>query len=373
MGGIGGAGGGAPTDPCRPKPCQHGGKCLATGQVPVCSCPATFTGDHCELPRFEGLGILPESTGCIPAAISADGKVIVGHCFEAQRAFRWERASGITRLGSATTKAWATATDALGAVTVGTSLHNDCPDCQEFQRAFRSGAAAVEDLGLPETKNNAVATGISADAGVIVGYAYGGLADDYLGFSWTQQNGFKLGGPGSPLAVSADGLVTVGIQNNRRAARWTRQGEAIELPAAVANETLSIAYAVDADGSIVVGGSWSTTVTAAVRWTEDGGVTSFQPQAGDVYAAFYATNGDGSIAVGVSHSVRPPTVAGGHALIWDEARGLRTLESDLARAGVDVGDWQLVHAYAVSADGRVISGVGTNPNGQAEGWIARLP
>jgi uncharacterized membrane protein len=369
---VGGAGGGAPTDRCRPNPCEQGGQCLTIDQVAICSCPAAFTGDHCELPRFEGLGILPASTGCVPAAISSDGAVVVGHCFEAQQAFRWDRVSGMTRIGPSTTKAWAIATDARGSVTVGTALHDECPDCQEFQRAFRSEAAALLDLGLPETKNNAVATGISADASVIVGYAYGGLANDYLGFSWTRQNGFKLTGAGSPLAVSGDGLVTVGIQTNQRAVRWTPQGEALELDA-LPGQTLSIAYAADADGSVIVGGSWSATVTTAVRWTEQNGTTSVAPLAGDSYAAFYATNGDGSIAVGVSHPIRPPTLVGGHALIWDEARGSRTLESDLARAGVDIGGWQLVHAYAVSANGRVISGVGTNPSGQTEGWIARLP
>jgi uncharacterized membrane protein len=369
---VGGASGGASTDRCRPNPCQHGGQCLTIDQAPFCTCPAAFTGDDCELPRFEGLGILPESTGCVPAAISSDGAVVVGHCFEAQEAFRWERASGITRLGASATKAWATAIDARGSVIVGTALHHACPDCQEFQRAFRAEPAALEDLGLPEAKTNAVATGISADASVVVGYAYGGLANDYLGFRWTLQDGFKLTGLGSPLAVSGDGLVAVGIQTNQQAVRWTPQGEAIEL-AALPDQTLSIAYAVDADGSVIVGGSWSGTLTTAVRWTEQGDTTSFAPLSGDTYAAFYATNADGSIAVGVSHPLRPPTLVGGHALIWDEARGLRTLESELARAGVDIGGWSLVHAYAVSADGRVISGVGTNPSGQSEGWLARLP
>jgi uncharacterized membrane protein len=278
----------------------------------------------------------------------------------------------MTQIGPASTKAWAIATDGRGSVTVGSTLHYECPDCQGYQQAFRSEAATLEDLGLSATKTNAVATGISADASVIVGYAYGGLDDAYLGFRWTRQNGFELAGPGSPLAVSDDGLVTVGLQNDRRAARWTAQGEAIELDA-LPGQTLSIAYAVDADGSVIVGASWSTAVTSAVRWTEHSGTTSFEALPGDIYAAFSATNQDGSVAVGVSHPRRPPTFVDGHALIWDEDLGLRTLESDLARAGVDLGAWKLVHAQAVSANGRVISGFGTNPSGQTEGWIARLP
>jgi uncharacterized membrane protein len=308
----------------------------------------------------------------VPAAISADGNVVVGHCFEPQGAFRWDRASGITGIGAPTTKAWATATDAVGSVTVGSLLYYECPDCQGFQRALRSQAGMAEDFGVPETKNNAVATGISSDGSIVVGYAYGGVADDYLSFRWTREGGFELGGPGSPLAVSANGLVSVGLQTNQRAARWASQGEAIELES-FPGETLSVAYAVDAVGSVIVGGSWSATVTIAVRWTEGGATQRFDPLSGDIYAAFYGTNADGSIAVGVSHPTRPPSFARGRALIWDEVSGPRPLESDLTRAAVDTGAWKLVHAQAVSAKGRVITGVGTNPSGQTEGWIARLP
>jgi uncharacterized membrane protein len=110
-----------------------------------------------------------------------------------------------------------------------------------------------------------------------------------------------------------------------------------------------------------------------MRWSESDGTTSFAPLAGDIVASFYSTNEDGSVAVGVSTNVRPPTLYAGHALIWDEMLGPRTLESDLTRARIDIGAWKLVQATAVSANGRVITGFGTNPNGQTEAWIVRLP
>lgn len=36
-------------------------------------------------------------------------------------------------------------------------------------------------------------------------------------------------------------------------------------------------------------------------------------------------------------------------------------------------NWKLGTAAAVSADGKVIAGAGTDPNGLQETWIARLP
>ena len=35
-------------DRCSKVPCQHGGKCLTSGETAVCLCPLGFTGDLCE-------------------------------------------------------------------------------------------------------------------------------------------------------------------------------------------------------------------------------------------------------------------------------------------------------------------------------------
>jgi uncharacterized membrane protein len=340
--------------------------------MPVCDCAAAFTGKFCELPRFEGLGILPESIGCLPAAISSDGKVVVGHCIQTQQAFRWDRESGMTQLTLASRESWAIATDAVGSVVVGTALYRDCDGCQGYQHAVRWEAGALEVLGMPDSSSQTAATGISADGSVIVGYDYG--FPGFVAFRWTREEGVVPLGAGTPLGISADGRVTVGYgtQGRQRAVRWSPEGDVFELDALPA-EDFSYAYGADADGSVVVGSSWSTATTSAMRWSESDGTTSFAPFPGDVVAAFYSTNQDGSVAVGVSTNVRPPTLYAGHALIWDDALGARALESDLTRAGIDIGEWKLVQASDLSADGRVITGFGTNPSGQTEPWIVRLP
>jgi hypothetical protein len=52
---------------------------------------------------------------------------------------------------------------------------------------------------------------------------------------------------------------------------------------------------------------------------------------------------------------------------------MRNLKSVLVAAGLpEVERWRLIEATGISADGRIIVGNGTNPNGQTEGWIAEL-
>ncbi len=41
--------------------------------------------------------------------------------------------------------------------------------------------------------------------------------------------------------------------------------------------------------------------------------------------------------------------------------------------GLDLTGWDLFQAEGISADGRVISGIGTNPSGEFEAWVAMIP
>ncbi|MCP5059800.1 MAG: PEP-CTERM sorting domain-containing protein [bacterium] len=41
--------------------------------------------------------------------------------------------------------------------------------------------------------------------------------------------------------------------------------------------------------------------------------------------------------------------------------------------GLDLAGWSLTIARDVTADGRVVTGWGTNPNGNQEAWIAVIP
>ena len=88
---------------------------------------------------------------------------------------------------------------------------------------------------------------------------------------------------------------------------------------------------------------------------------AFSSEASDVSA-------DGRIVVG-----RGSSAAGQRATIWDATNGMRDLSIVLASLGVDLTGWTLTQATSISADGLTIVGVGTNPSGLTEGWIAVIP
>ena len=64
-----------------------------------------------------------------------------------------------------------------------------------------------------------------------------------------------------------------------------------------------------------------------------------------------------------------------HAMIWDSANGTRPLKAVLSQdygLGNGLEGWSLISATAISADGKVIAGVGVNPAGDFQGWVAIL-
>ena len=76
------------------------------------------------------------------------------------------------------------------------------------------------------------------------------------------------------------------------------------------------------------------------------------------------------IVAGVEANAEGSVVAG----LWTELDGARPLEEILAFAGVqDAFGWQLAEARHISADGRVIFGTGTNPQGLEDNWRIEFP
>ena len=62
------------------------------------------------------------------------------------------------------------------------------------------------------------------------------------------------------------------------------------------------------------------------------------------------------------------------AFIWDEIHGMRNLKNALVNEyRLDLNNWSLYEATAISHDGLTIVGYGKNPNGSAEAWIVTLP
>lgn len=127
-----------------------------------------------------------------------------------------------------------------------------------------------------------------------------------------------------------------------RAFRWTPGGgfQSLGLANGASN---SHAYAMSADGSVVVGIGATATGDRSFRWTQVGGMETIGSIPNSTYARTLATTSDGSILVGYAG------VAGGvHGFVWSAA-------SEALDIGAP-GPFNNYIASGVSADGRRIAG-----------------
>lgn len=213
------------------------------------------------------------------AAVSADGSVVIGNSQTATgeyHPFRWTD-SGMGALetlgGSQYSARWVSAD---GSVVVGEFYDNQ-------QRAFLWKNGVMRDLGLEFEGSDYFSTMfVSADGSVVIARALynvdRGVRHERT-FRWENgvvENIGTLEGatPNTtidPSAISADGSVIVGTQNdnegNSKAFRWENgvMEELGTLPDASSPQ--SGASGVSADGSVVVGVSSSASGNRPVRWT----------------------------------------------------------------------------------------------------------
>lgn len=252
-----------------------------------------------------------------------------------------------------------------------------------------SGATKVGSAGGAYIWNNAngnmaraldgsSAFGISADGSTVVG------GSGTTAALWTLPSGDKtslgsLPGYDSSFAqgVTANGqiicgrafnsdeAIDAGAPEGQRAFRLVRGLTMQDLGPAPGFD-YSIAYGLSADGSKIVGESGAG--EGGFVWSLEGGMKLLQVPPGEEGGTVgYAISGDGNVIVG----------NGGFfsgAYMWDgtgSARGLVT--AFLRERGVSVGRWFLKYATGISPDGYTLCGVGINPAGQIEGWLAKLP
>jgi probable HAF family extracellular repeat protein len=361
-------------------------------------------------PTFRGLGDLPgggfysESWG-----ISADGRVPVGASiiggsgFAPQLgAFAWSTNSGLFQVytdSAASSHAFAASTD--GSVIVGDADYGAFSPLNVQAFVWDHGAAVlIGDLpggigGQDIPRSHARA--ISADGSIVAGIGESSAGTEAFRYDRTTATFTGLGhypGTQSPswaYGISGDGSIIVGSttapNGNQEAFRWTQQAGLVPLgtlPPAPGVTAYSMAEAVSANGLVIVGET--RTVRSgnggeAFRWTAaDGGGGGFEPlgdlDGGAFQSWAYAVNGDGSVIVGRA-SIDGPCgpfgcASAGRAFIWTRAGGLQDLQQLLTSAGIDLTGWSLTDARGVSADGRTITGDGTDPDGNLEAWIATI-
>jgi probable HAF family extracellular repeat protein len=245
-------------------------------------------------------------------------------------------------------------------------------------------AAALQaiDLGLFPGGIISLAEGVSADGSVVVGYGDAKDPDpnfksqEYQAFRWTQASGMvglgwidQTARLSQAFGVSADGSTIVG-SDSVQAMRWT-QAEGMVGLGKGQGALAARATGISADSSTIIGFNTYNAQNdnnRAFRWTAAEGMTGLGVLSGDQYSEARAVCGDGSVIVGVSGvkfvSARP--------FIWDKTNGMRDLQAVLVQGNPNLANWSLKTADAISVDGKTITGSGTNPNGDSEGYTAVL-
>jgi probable HAF family extracellular repeat protein len=374
-------------------------------RIPSASCAAlAATATFClsawcgravaEAPFFTGLGDLPGGDFSSSAsAVSATGSVVVGSSNSATgaEAFRWTPTSGMTRLGDLSggpTRSYATDLSANGTIIVGKGWVPSITIGRSTYEVWRAARWAwrqgIVDLGHLGGIGRSSADGVSADGNVVVGSSSSSAAAGLFfgeAFRWTPTGGMTglgdlPGGIFNSVAydVSSDGTVVVGAgasASGSEAFRWTPDAGMAGLGDLAGGDFESYASAVSDNGSVVVGRSHSTSGYEAFHWTEAGGMVGLGDlSGGDFNSGANAISADGATIVGFSNDA-----SGSEAFVWDATHGMRNLRDVLVDAyglGTSLAGWSLNYASAISADGRTIVGVGTNPAGYTEAWLARL-
>jgi probable HAF family extracellular repeat protein len=177
--------------------------------------------------------------------------------------------------------------------------------------------------------------------------------------------------------VNADGTVVVGWSNSSsgfRAFRWVEGSTAgdpgnpqMESLGLLAGGTFTVARGVNADGTVVVGEGDTPAGNRAFRWVEGGaGMENLGTLTGGSRSDAYAVNADGSVVVGYSESATGHRafrwVAGGTA---GDAGNPQMENLGTLTGGI------ISYAYGVNADGNVVAGYSHSTTGvHAFRWVA---
>ena len=321
------------------------------GMFAACACAlAGATPATAGVARFEGIGMLPGASDSRAHAVSGDGCGVLGE--SGGRAF----------VRVATMREPSPSTGMVGHVSLASS----------YSGGRVHGVGVDMRFGLPRPLRLWVESG---GVGLI--------------------NYRDIDDPRMRWESSAEGRTTVGtgrlLEGVETRALVIHRGGVRALPG-LPGGVAAGANGVSPDGLVVVG--WAEDASGfrhAVRWDGDVLTQLGKPEADESEA--FTTSFDGSVVFGVSggeafrweSGVMTPigsfeprdasalgTVVAAGPVVWDPLHGARPVGSLLSANGIDVDTWQDLEATGVSESGRTLVGVGRNPAGQQEAWVAHL-
>jgi uncharacterized membrane protein len=345
---------------------------------------------------FVPLGALDGPTGTSQAnAIAPDGSAVYGTSTRGaggRDGFRWTRTAGMTplNLGDLGANGYVAETTVNGNVVVGTRA-----PVSGFSTAFVASEGVLTSLPpLPGYSDvNLSAHAISGDGSIVVGTQSG---TDPMGRTvlqavrWINGVPSSLGSTGNgqlshslAYGISRDGSTVVGgIATSTlpdSGFRWMAATGAVPL-AKLPGYTYSTASVISADNSTIAG-------TLIRDLDHDGTAEEYQAAryingtiqllgdlpGGPLFSVAHAMSADGSVVVGRSAVGGTLPRGDDRAFIWDADHGMRDLADVLTGLGADLTGWKLTIPRAISDDGLTIAGVGINPGGREEAFIATVP
>ncbi len=346
---------------------------------------------------FMGIGDLPGGDFSSAAnRVSEDGSVVGGISVSESglqgEAFLWRAETGIVPLGDLPGGMFLSGVFGVsddGLVAAGASISETSslsnPPLESFRWTLETGMVPLGDL--PGGQFSSFTLNVSGDGLVVVGDS--DSASGREAFRWTEATGMVglgdfAGGPFRSGAVntSFDGSVIVGNGVNAvgvEGFRWTEATGLVGIGDLPGGEIFSNATSVSNDGLVVVGRSASENSSdvpltedggaEAFRWTEETGLIGLGDLPGGIFSSrAIAVSGDGSVIVGQGNGA-----SGEEPFIWDSLNGMRSLIQVLTNEfGLDLTGWSSLTVADLSADGSTVVGLGINPEGNLEGWIANL-
>lgn len=318
---------------------------------------------------FVGLGDLPGGANySVANDISADGTAVVGSSSAGPSdttGFIWTQATGMVPLVGSRVAA---AVSPNGSVVVGQGIDSGCFRWNDTEGLVPLGMLFAGDLLCQPLD---VADNGEDWAGVGIGSFWGvnaflrpGIA---AGMTPIDTSAPVQGARSFANAISADGSTVVGDRETlagEEAYVSSGVGSIVDLGDLPGGIVASSAGGVSSDGSVVVGWGTSASGVEAFRWTQSAGMIGLGDRPGGVFESrATAVSADGTTVVGMA-----TTDSGASAFIWDANNGMREVK-DILLSQIPVG-WILTSATSLSADGSVVVGVGTNPSGDGEAWMA---
>ncbi len=319
-------------------------------------------------PSITNIGVPPGGSASYAHAVSSNGLAVCGHFTSGQaRAFRWTRETGMLDLGTLPNEdSYGTAISADGTTVVGFAGQVTTP------HAFRwTELTGVQDLNQLLGATWSLANAVDADGTVVVGGYSSALGS--RSYRWSVSGGPQDLGvlPGSysssASGVSADGGVVVGSSGSV-AYRWQANSGIVDL-GIPSQGTYSECNAISADGRAATGSCFVSGEKHLIRWSASRGVEDLGTPPGSIGASGNAISANGAIIVGTIS----PAPQGARAMLWTEALGIVDLNTYLPSLGVELSDWYLYEALAISPDGTAIVGngiyLGDPPNLLTRGFL----